>query len=73
MTGLESEMQKKERLIMAQASLICLYTLAFDQYWHWMAGPLSTNLGFVYAFGLGNMLWITTSGINPLIYLTMNK
>ena len=64
--------QIKERKVLYQVTIICGYTMVWNQYWH-LAPKLYEDYNFKYAFYVGNLLWLSNSAVNPLVYLTLNE
>jgi hypothetical protein len=54
-----------------QAAIICGVYVVEVVWFNYLATPISGD--WRYAYVLESMLWITASGMNSLIYLTLNE
>jgi hypothetical protein len=68
-------MLQREKRLLIQLAISCLYPVLFDQYWHYLNALLYTKLGFRADFScaFAEFMWITVAGLNPLLYLTLNQ
>lgn len=59
----------------AQACLICSMYWLTTFYWYFGPEILSRLWPPIkpYTYAIGNELWLLTSGVNPLVYLTLNR
>uniref|UniRef100_A0A914VRA0 G-protein coupled receptors family 1 profile domain-containing protein n=1 Tax=Plectus sambesii TaxID=2011161 RepID=A0A914VRA0_9BILA len=68
-------MSSREKRLFILLAISGLYPVVYDQYWHYLNDLLYTKLGLRkdFAFAWAEFMWITVTGLNPFLYLTLNQ
>uniref|UniRef100_A0A914V3S0 Uncharacterized protein n=1 Tax=Plectus sambesii TaxID=2011161 RepID=A0A914V3S0_9BILA len=68
-------MSSREKRLFILLAISGLYPVVYDQYWHYLNDLLYTKLGVRkdFAFAWAEFMWITVTGLNPFLYLTLNQ
>ena len=68
----QAEARRREVSLSIQAALIVgVYWISITYFLH--SQKLAVVAQWRYSYALGNMIWIATSAINPIVYLAINK